>query len=1177
MNKRGGQAGTGVFSWQWLLWGGLWLGLSLLLADYSFELFHNAVELLGTVLAGSVFVLAWNVRRYAGGHYLVLLGFSCLSVGGLDATHLLAYGRGADSGLALGLGELRDLTAGLTLLIAALWGHPRLASPLLPLVYGAALLGLAALLYQGALPTPFPGMAQGGEQVISGEVFSSLLLLLAGVVCWRRRASLDRQVWPLLLAAIAAGLVAEQLSILAALRRDPSALGAHQVWLLSFYLIYRALVRVGVERPHAVALRYLQAQQEELEGEKEELEQRLAEQLQLNQLAIEQAGDAVFWITPDGRFFDANEAACRNLGYTREELLALSVMELDTDTDEQGWRAHWQELKARGSVLLVSKHLAKDGRVLTVEITANHIELDGREYNCAFVRDITARRQAEAALLAAERRFRDLLDNVKLAGVLLDLEGRVIYCNDYLLELLGCSRKQALGQDWFELCVPLEQRAEVRRVFTEIVFEGDPEIYRHYEHEVEGAKGQRQLIAWNNTLLRDEQGEIYSVASLGADITSQRQAEAERRRTEALLRALVDHSPAAIFLKDREGRYVLANRPFYQIIGRPSEEVLGKTAADLFSEHIAQPLEEHDQRVLREGGTFRGEEVVHGGDEERVFLAVKFPVTDPQGRISGLGGISTDITEQKHTEELLRRLQALLLNSERLATMGSWEWDFRTQNFNWSPEMYRQYQMAPQEAPHPNLDLVIETIHPEDRARVSQTFERVQQVGCFGPVEYRLVLSDGQVRHFRSEGELVCDARGEPLKLVGFAQDITRQKATELALAQSEAKYRIVADNTYDWEFWLSPEGRFRYCSPSCERLTGYTAAEFTADPDLLASIVHPEDREGFALHHPVRRGVGEMEFRLVARDGQVRWVSHISEPVYDGDGEYLGIRGSNRDITARRQAEEALLQSARLISLGEMAAGIAHELNQPLTVVATLAEGLQIRLEQGMAVPQERQLKWSEEVLAQVERMRRIIDHLRDFSRKRLELPSEVVDLNRVVGSALGLSLAQLKTHGIELRQELAAELPPVLGDPYRLEQVLINLIGNARDALDQRERELGDYPPPDWQKALWVRTRLVEARRDQLEVTVEESAGLRSAEWSNQAGQDWVVVEVEDCGLGISEENQRRLFQPFFTTKEPGVGTGLGLSISYTIMRDHRGRLECRSQLGEGAVFEMWLPVAT
>lgn len=1175
MKEREDPAGAGFFSWDWLVWGGLWGATGLLLADHSFALFHNVVELAGITLTGSVFVLAWNVRRYAGGHYLVLLGFSCLSVGGLDVLHLLAYDQVGSLDLALQLDELRDLTAGFTLLIAALWGHPRLASPLLPVVHGLVLLGLVFLLRHSMLPPLFLGSAAGGEQVISGEVSSSLLLLLAGLICWRRRRSLDGQVWPFLLAAIAAGLVAEQLSILAALRQDRSNPGAHEAWLLSFYLIYRALVRVGVERPHAVALRHLQVQQEELQEEKEELEQRLAEQLQLNQLAIEHAGDAVFWITPEGRFFDVNEAACRNLGYTRDELVALSVMELDPDADEARWRTHWQDLKARGSVRLASRHRARDGRILNVEITANYIELDGREYNCAFVRDITARLQSEAALLAAERRFRDLLDNVKLAGVLFDLEGRVLYSNEYLLSLLGCSRPQVLGQDWFELCVPLTQRAEVRRVFAEIVFEGDPEIYRHYEHEIETSGGERRLIAWNNTLLRDGQGEVYAVASLGADITSERQSEAERHRTEALLRTMVDHSPAAIFLKDREGRYVLANRRFYQIIGKTPPEVLGKTAMDIFPERIAQTLLENDQRVLREGETFRGEEVVLSGEGERTFLAVKFPVADPQGRISGLGGISTDITEQKHTEELLRRLQTLLLNSERLAMMGSWEWNLQTKTFSWSPEMYRQYQLTPREAPVPTLDLALANIHPEDQTRVRQALEQFSRVGRLDPVEYRLVLRDGQVRHIRSEGELVRGAQ-EPARILGFAQDITRQKAAELALAQSEAKYRIVADNTYDWEFWLSPEGRFLYCSPSCERLTGYTAADFAADPDLLASIVHPEDREGFALHHPARRGVGEMEFRLVARDGQVRWVSHISEPVYGEDGEYLGIRGSNRDITARRQAEEALLQSARLISLGEMAAGIAHELNQPLTVVATLAEGLQIRLEQGMAVPQERQLKWSEEVLAQVERMRRIIDHLRDFSRKRLELPSEVVDLNRVVDSALGMSLAQLKTHGIELRQELAAELPPVLGDPYRLEQVLINLIGNARDALDQRERELGDHPPPDWRKVLWVRTRLIEARRDQREATVEGSDGLRSADWSNQTGQDWVVVEVEDCGLGISEENQRRLFQPFFTTKEPGVGTGLGLSISYTIVRDHRGRLECRSRLGEGAVFQVWLPVS-
>lgn len=796
MIDRGAEEGAGSFSWNSLLWVGLGLGAAALVAGYDFEVFHHLVEMFGIGIACTIFAVAWNTRRYGEGPFLSLLALSFLAVALIDTLHLVIYARSsgpASLNLAQQLEQFRDLGSGFSLLLAGLWGYRRFSSPLLPAAYGLLLLALlASLLAGGIWPDFYRGAQELTDQGAMGQGIASLVLAVAALVCWRRRVALDPEVRPLLLGAALAGLVAEQLTLISLLRQDLRDLGGHLFWMLSFYLVYRALVQVGVARPHAMALRAIRLRQEQLE--------------------VEAALDAVL--------LEQTEGVLRESGMQ-----------------------HRQELRA------------------------------------------------------AERRFRDLFDTVKLAGVLLDLEGRITYCNGYLLGLLGRTLDQVLGQDWCEVCVPLEHRTEVHQIFTEILFEGDQELYTHYESEIETATGQRLCIAWNNTLLRDEYNQVYSIASLGANTTAQRQAEGAQR--------------------------------------------------------------------------------------------------------------------------------------------------------------------------------------------------------------------------------------------------------------QREEQYRIVADNTYDWEFWLSPEGRFRYCSPSCERLTGYPAAEFMAAPELLAEIVHPEDREAFALHRMAHCEVSEQEFRILRRDGEVRWISHVCQPVYDRTGEYLGTRGSNRDISARREAEEALVQSARLISLGEMAAGIAHELNQPLTVVATLAEGLQIRLEQGLEVPRQRYLQWSEETLGQVERMRRIIDHLRDFSRKRLALPSEVVDLNQVVVSALGMSQAQLKAHGIEVHQELDAALPSVLGDPYQLEQVLVNLTINARDALDQRERAFGGSVPPDWEKVLAVRT-------------------CRPPDQP-----DWVVVEVEDCGVGISEEDQRRLFQPFFTTKEPGVGTGLGLSISYTIIRDHRGRLECHSRLGEGAVFQLWLPV--
>lgn len=171
----------------------------------------------------------------------------------------------------------------------------------------------------------------------------------------------------------------------------------------------------------------------------------------------------------------------------------------------------------------------------------------------------------------------------------------------------------------------------------------------------------------------------------------------------------------------------------------------------------------------------------------------------------------------------------------------------------------------------------------------------------------------------------IFDAKGELAASVHYAKDITKRKKAEQELLRAEAKYRIVADNAYAWEFWMAPDGRYVYTSPSCKRITGYLPDEFTADPGLFLQIIHPEDREVVAEHQRLAQSqatAGEIQFRIICRDGAIRWMSHICQPIYDEHGSHLGVRGSNYDISIRKEAEAAFQESAE--SLAE-AQRIAH------------------------------------------------------------------------------------------------------------------------------------------------------------------------------------------------------------------------------------------------------------
>ena len=244
------------------------------------------------------------------------------------------------------------------------------------------------------------------------------------------------------------------------------------------------------------------------------------------------------------------------------------------------------------------------------------------------------------------------------------------------------------------------------------------------------------------------------------------------------------------------------------------------------------------------------------------------------------------------------------------------------------------------------------------------------------------------------------------------------------------------------------------------------------------------------------------------------------------------------------RELELQLLQSARLVSMGQIAAGVAHELNQPLGAISNTVSDIYLRLAEGIAVsPGELEVMMADS-LEVVKRMANTIDQLRVFSRRRPEAAPAPFSMNEVVRSGLKLMRAQLQELGVRTVVELAEGLPQVRGNAHHMEQVILNLLANARDAVQERTAGNGASA-----QEVCIRTR-----RDR--------------------GQ--VIAEVEDSGIGIAANDRDRLFQPFFTTKSADRGTGLGLSISHRIVKNHGGEIQCQSREGEGSLFRVVLPVA-
>jgi histidine kinase len=381
---------------------------------------------------------------------------------------------------------------------------------------------------------------------------------------------------------------------------------------------------------------------------------------------------------------------------------------------------------------------------------------------------------------------------------------------------------------------------------------------------------------------------------------------------------------------------------------------------------------------------------------------------------------------------------------------------------------------------------------------------------------------------------------GEIEAAIEMSLDITDTRLLENKLQLSERKYRAIFDNIPNAVFVLDARTLdILDCNESVASVYGFSRESLMHKSFM--SLFMPEERERHAADLRGRTEINRARQRH--ESGRTLFVNiRAARFEHVGQAELL-VTAS--DITRRLETEQQLIQTSKMATLGEMAAGIAHELNQPLSVIKT-ASGFFIRkIKKGEPIDPEIQIELSTEIDNHVNRASNIINHMREFGRKS-DLRPVPVRIAEVMGRAFELFSQQLKLRGIAVVRTLADDLPLVLGDCARLEQVFINLLINARDAIEERWQSMPDAGASE---------KRIDLRGD-----------LRDGQ---------VVIEVEDTGSGVPEGLREKIFEPFFTTKEVGKGTGLGLSISYGIVRECNGTIRVRTGEAGGACFSLSFPV--
>ena len=623
------------------------------------------------------------------------------------------------------------------------------------------------------------------------------------------------------------------------------------------------------------------------------------------------------------------------------------------------------------------------------------------------------------------------------------------------------------------------------------------------------------------------------------------------RESEERLRAVVDSIVVGVITIDERGVVQSFNRGAKSIFGYAPAEVVGENVTILMPEphrsghdaYVANYLRTGEAKVIgvgrevegrrRDGSIFPMEleigEIVVGG--RRMF-----------------GGIVKDITERRQAEKALRK------SEERFRTLIGSSSQGILVHRHYRPlyanrtlvEMFGYDNVEEILA----LDSTAALFAPEEMARL-HGYHEARLRGEFAPKdhEFKGLRKDGSEIWLNNRAFRIDWEDGPAICTTLF--DVTERKRAEEALRESEERFRTIAANLPGnvYRRILHPDGRitWAYLSPGLRDLMELDPDAVMERPELLLETLHPEDR---ARWRDALRKSAEilepyvLEFRRITPSGKIVWLRSFARPHRRENGDVIWD-GIALDITEEKEAEAQLIQASKLATLGEMASGIAHELNQPLTVIGMSAELSLMGMEEG-AFDVEFVRRKLETIVGQKERMAGIINHMRLFSRKD-ETTLEPFNPLESVSGAVRLIGQQLHASGIELEEELPVSSRHVSGHPSQLEQVVLNLLTNARDAVLATSAASGNGSP-----APRVRVSLVDDKR-----------------------RKTVAISVADNGGGIPEPALQRIFDPFFTTKTDGQGTGLGLSISYSIIDAMGGRIEAENT-DDGAMFRITLPVS-
>lgn len=782
---------------------------------------------------------------------------------------------------------------------------------------------------------------------------------------------------------------------------------------------------------------------------------------------------AVIYITDEnGRYLYANPAALAYTGATTAELIGRTVYdmfptEVATELEQTG-----RQILAQDKQTAVNEvHYQRNGQTYWFQdIKFPFTDANGNRLLGGIAVDITAQKQLTQDLHLTKEQFRSVLETIQLIGLMLDPQGHIVFCNDYLLRLTDWQREEIIGQNWFTYFIPQGIRTEIDSVFQRAI--SSREFPPYYENAILTKYGDERLIAWNNTILVNDSGQCIGITSIGQDITDRKLAE------KALAKSTEELTQRAIQL-------ALLNKLSREVIAILNQDDLLNRAVGL----VHRYFDYHHIAIFLVQGNMLYLHAIAGIYHDRFSVGYRQPLTQGiNGWVATQGKMVVANDVQAETRYVALTPNHNITRSEICL-----------------PIILGDSIIGVLDVQSPRINafggndiLVMETL-------VDQIAVALDNAHLFAQLQQEL-----QERQ-RTEGEL---------------------RRLYQAMEQSPASVIITDTN-----------GIIQYVNSKFEKITGYTSVEAVGQrPSILKSGYHDNDFYKLLWDTILYGEEWHGEFRNKKKNGELFWEFGSISPIKNESGQVTHFVAVKEDITERKDLEEKIRQQDRLAAVGQLAAGIAHDFNNIMAVISLYGQLLLTS-----AITGEKPRKQLNTIVQQAQQATDLIQQILDFSRqsvlarKPLNLLSQVKEITKLLQRTLpeNIDISLFHNHDNYL----------INADPIRVQQMIMNLCVNARDAMPTG---------------------------GQLQISLERQhivTGMALPLPDMQPGE-WQYLRVADSGTGILPQVLPHIFEPFFTTKERGKGTGLGLAQVYGIVKQHEGFIDVTSHPGIGTTFHIYLP---